>query len=508
MASGGGQGAIKAGQAFVGLALDDSDFVKGLERAKKQLKTTAGYLVRTGAAIGAAGGAILAPITKIFTDVVERGSTLKGLADRLGMTVEKTSVLATGFEAAGVSLDEFGGIMDGVNNKIMEAASSNTELITGLRGLNGKVLAALPPEERITAIFEAFKGITLTADQANEAQKLGMDKLLPSLKKGKDGYDAINEAGAKGFMNVGQAEQSKALMKAYTETWMSLKYTIMEVGAALLPTADQINSVMGYVREGTGFIKKFITQNKTLVAILAGVGVALVAAGIALVAFAAVASVVGTAISAIIAIVSAFGVVANVVFAPITLTVLAVVAAVGLLAVALAGVGYLFATQTEAGGEMFAQLSAQAKGFTDTFKEAWGGIGDAISDGNLLLAANIAFSGLNVIWKKALLKMTEGWVGFKGSFVDGFRDIVAGVKLMFLDFGAWLSRSMGAILRPVFKKIAQGLRAVNADEWAAKFEAASNVTDEDINRQRDADKADVLKDRAAKHSCDKFQRRV
>ena len=111
-ATGGGAGAIKAGQAFVGLALDQSEFVKGLEAAQKRLKTFAGYMARTGVAIGAMGSVITAPLIKLFADVVDRGSSIKGLADRFGSTAEEVSVLATGFEAAGGTLEEFGASMD------------------------------------------------------------------------------------------------------------------------------------------------------------------------------------------------------------------------------------------------------------------------------------------------------------------------------------------------------------------------------------------------------------
>jgi hypothetical protein len=488
-------GAIKAGQAFVGLALDQSEFVKGLETAQKRLKTFAGYMARTGVAIGAAGGAITAPLVKFFADALDRGSNLKVLSDRLGETVESTSTLATGFEAAGVNLEEFGGVMGGLRSKITAAADANGELIDGMRGLNGRTLLGKGVDTQLDAIAESFTRITLASDQAEQAEKLGLTSILPYLKKGKAGIDELRAAGAKGMISKDEAERSNETMKAYTETWQSLKYTLLDVGKAFLPTSAQIQLAMGWVRKATTSTRDFIEKNQTLIMVIGGIGAALVAAGVALVTFGYAAALAGTLISAVIATISAVATVGGI-LSGISLPLLAIVAGVALLAAGLAGLGYLFVTETEAGQAMFAALSDDVTAFGALFKTTYGGIVEAVQKGDLSLAFEIAMAGIDVAWKRTSLKLTAGWTVLKDDFVDGWHNMITAVKLIFSDFGGWLAKQMGSVMKPVFDLAAEALDLIGDKRGADAFRKVGGLSPEQMDEARDKVRAGILGDAA------------
>lgn len=55
---------------------------------------------------------------------------------------------------------------------------------------------------------------------------------------------------------------------------------------------------------------------------------------------------------------------------------------------------------------------------------------------------------------KAVLWWTETWNAFKGSFVDRWHDIVAGVKLMFWDLTVWIARTFSGAIEKLFRAAA------------------------------------------------------
>lgn len=59
-------------------------------------------------------------------------------------------------------------------------------------------------------------------------------------------------------------------------------------------------------------------------------------------------------------------------------------------------------------------------GLAKTFGETWDGIVDAISSGNLEVAAKIAWKGMEVVWQKGVNWVSGLWRGFTSYFVEAF----------------------------------------------------------------------------------------
>jgi hypothetical protein len=112
--SGGGAsaGAIRAGAAFVEIFGKDR-LSPLLDALKAKFNAFGSFLTKIGGAGLAAGTAILAPITGLFTAAVDRGKDLQILADRMGTTVEAVSALGYAFETIGVQSDQFGDAVGG-----------------------------------------------------------------------------------------------------------------------------------------------------------------------------------------------------------------------------------------------------------------------------------------------------------------------------------------------------------------------------------------------------------
>jgi len=252
-----------------------------------------------------------------------------------------------------------------------------------------------------------------------------------------------------------------------------------------------LKDLAAWVVTATKQASAWIDQNRGLVVSVARIAAVVLGAGAALVALGTAVSLAGFAIGGLVTLFSALGTVVGVIGSVLG----ALLSPIGLVAAALVGLGYLFATQTDAGKRMTDELKAGFVSLAETAKTAWGGIVDAIQAGDLGLAARIALAAVNVEWAKAVLWWTEKWNAFKGIFVDGWHDAVAGLKLMFWDFTAWIARTFSAAIEKLVKATAWVAEKVGLDDLARNLRENFDFSDENINRNRDRIKNQILDDR-------------
>ncbi len=266
-----------------------------------------------------------------------------------------------------------------------------------------------------------------------------------------------------------QVKKATEAQLAFGEATRALQY-------AMLPLLEIFTPIVKQVAE-------FVKQNAGLVRIIA-----LVAGG--LLAFGAAAWAVGAAVGGVVAVVG--GLISA------GTTVAGVFAAIGwpvaLLVAAVAGLGVAFFTLTETGRDAVDGLKTGLGELLTTAKTTWGGIVAAVGKGDLGLAAKIALAGVSVEWAKAVLWWTEKWNGFKGIFVDGWHDVVAGVKLMFWDLAAWITRTFSEVIGGMLDAARWTARQLGADDLAAKLDGF-DASDANINRNRDLIKNGILDDR-------------
>jgi hypothetical protein len=480
-------GAIRAGQAFVELFAKDNRLYRALDQAKKGLsqfasfaaKSMGGGIAALGTPMTAMGNQLLNPIKALFAEVAGRGAGIDSMAKRFGTTTENISELAFGFEKAGVDLKQFGGVMDGLAGRIVTAANANEELIDGLRGLNGRQLINKDIGTQLDMIAEKFKTIVLAEDQIKVAADLGLSSILSALKKGKAGIDEYRQAArdAGGVVSPEEAARSAAVMKSLTDAWQTVKYAILEVGSALLPTTGETKSLLEQFRAGVKTVREWTAENRGLIRSVAAIGAGLVAAGAVMAGVGGAITVMGTIAGPVFA---AIGTAVGLTIAAVKLLavgVLALVSPIGAVAIAVGGLAYLFATQTESGREMVSEtksnfsvladtISTQLGKTAETAKSTWASITSALKQGDLKGAAEVALGGVRVEWARGMMFLTGMWNAFKATFVDTFHDACSVVEVAWNDLTAAIEtvwNEMTSAIGEAFLEVVEGILSAAAD---------------------------------------------
>ncbi len=479
-------GGIRAGKAFVEFGLDMSPLLKGLEQIKAKLNNTGALFTQLGAGLAGAGTAMLAPLTALLTGAAEHSRDIGSLATQFSTTTQTMSGLAAGFESIGVGFDSFTGLLDSLSNKML----NNDVLLQQLTG-NVYRLARIPLPQALGEIADAFAQMTNSQQKAQLAQELfgsSWRRILPYLEQGKAGIDKLTEAGSRFTIDPERVAKGEATMAGFSAILTELKFTLLDVGAAILPTTQAIGGIVDWIKTAGSQVRSWISDNKELIAITALVGGGLLAAGTALTLFGGAAFGAAAIVGGIVIAFKALAAVVALVASPL-----------GLVTAAVGGLGYLFVTQTEVGKGMFNDLKAGFVDLAETGKEAWGGMSDAFKKGDLAGAANIAFLGISVYWRKFVLGITQGWNAFKDFFVDGWTDLSASIGKLMIDLGAFILRNLLSPLQKVLGTVADVVDIADS-ESASKIRGAlgGGMSDEEINRARDEAKKDIDAGRDAK----------
>lgn len=417
--AGGGSGAVRAGRAFIELFAQDNKLYRSLDQAQARLKKFGAFSAKIGLAASAGGGAVLAPMTKFFTDAVSRGAKIDQLAKRFGLTTESVSELAYAFDKGGVSLGEFEGVLGGLSSRIIAAADANTDVIDGLASFrtNGRQLLAMPLDQALDRIADAFTHISKAQDQASQAEGifggagLGM---LEVLKKGSAGLAAWKkEAGERGaVLNQEDATRATVAMRAYTDTMLAAKLAIGEIGRALVGGSDGVKQLSDRIIAAIQVGREWIAANRDVIVTIAKVAVGVSAVGAALVALAPVFVGAAAAIGVLVAVVKLAAA-----------ALLAVLSPVGLVVAAVVGLGYAFSKQESSGRGMLASLKAGFADLATIATTAWGGIAAALESGNVKGAIEIAVAGIKAAWAQGMVFLTEKWMWFENNILSGLRKI-------------------------------------------------------------------------------------
>ncbi len=486
---------IRAGAAYVELFVKDNRLTKGLAAAAAMLKAFGAGLTGIGTQMLGVGAALAAPFVlaaKVFT---EMGSDLIDMSQRTGVSVEALSELGFAAEQSGADMETLEAGLRKMQKLVVEAAGGSKEARDALDklGLSVADLKALAPDEQFKLIADKLSKIenpALRAALAMDVFGKSGTKLLPLMNDGAAGIEALQEKARKLGLTISTADAAAA--EEFGDTldvvWKVIKRGAFSVGAALVPSLMELAN---WIITTSKDVAEWIDRNRELVVSVAKIVAVVLGVGAALVALGAAVSLAGFAVSGLVTLFYALGTVIGVIGSVLG----ALLSPIGLVVAALVGLGYLFATQTDAGKQMTDELKAGFVSFAETAKTAWGGIADAIQAGDLELAARIALAAVNLEWAKAVLWWTEKWNAFKGLFVDGWHDAVAGLKLMFWDFTAWIARTFSFAIEKLVKATAWVADKIGLDDLAKNLRENFDFSDENINRNRDRIKNQILDDR-------------
>ena len=471
--SGGQGGAIRAGQAFVELSASDKSLLAALDRAKARVQAFGATVARAGAGLAAGGASILAPITGLFAAAVERGASLDDLARQLGTTVESVSGLGYAFETAGLQMEQFADLAKSLDQKLSQALDGNDEAATAFRrlGLSAAEVARMDLPERLETVGNALNRVTLASDRSEFALKLlggSGAKALRIFERGPGTLgrlaDQARDVGA--IMSGETARSAVEVSRAFNQAWSSIKYAALAVGEALLPNAEAIKEVSRAVVNVARQVREWIGRNQFLVTTVVAVGAALVVAGGALVGLGGAITLAGTAIGGIATAFSALFTAVSLVVSPLAVIPVALAA--------IAGTGYLLATQTEAGQALTetigTELTTAWRTMADAAVESWAGIASAMRRGDLAAAGEIALAGLTIAWQQALLSIRTLWEGFKRYLGDSWSVITAGFRMAFVDAAEGIKSVFAELVQSLLGMAGRLAGALGKDQLAADID--------------------------------------
>lgn len=488
--------AINAGDAFVRLVAKD-ETGKGLKGVEKKLKHWGDSIIAVGSKVFAAGMLIDGAFDAAVLHFAEAGTEMTKMSAQTGISVENLSTLGFAADQSGISMEDLAVGMKHMQKTLGEAASGSKEAQKHLArlGLTVNDLAAMSPDEQFTAIAEAMSKIGNPTQRAAMAMEIfgrhGV-ALLPLLNQGANGIREMQQVARDWGLEMSTKDASAAmdLGKSLRMLTAMFKMLVFQIGSAAAPAfkkvrdfiAPIVRDTITWVRENNGLV---VSITKIGLAI-AGLGVAIIAVGVAFKIAALGVAIFGVAMAIVKALIM-----------PETLILSAFV--IGLIAAGGAAIKF---------GNAF-------QGVGETIKSAWGGIADAVKAGDLTLAGEIAVAGLKVVWIGFKQWFTEIWdrmvynvatamniIGAKWDKMlevmkAGWIGVQVGMHLMSTEEGErqlnenaarraknqMIRRAAQTGLQQSFAKKQQGrIDEMNAAE--AELEALKNKASDELNKSR------------------------
>ncbi|MFI4912427.1 MAG: phage tail tape measure protein [Sedimentisphaeraceae bacterium JB056] len=459
-----GSNDIKAGAAYVQLYVENSRFLRGLKSAQAKLKAFGAGTAKIGSLISAGAAAAGAPLLAAAKRFASFGDSIDKSSKRTGMSAESLSALGFAAEQSGSNMEQLENGIRRMQRTIEYAGdglSTYTRALDKL-GLSADSLKGLSTDQQFDLIAKSLNKIEDPSKKAAVAMEIfgrSGTSLLPML----DNLEALKqEAKELGLViDSDQAASAAELTDAVNRVKRSVGALAFNVGSAL---ADALTKAAKKITDFAVKTGKVIKENKSLIlsiakiiAITAGVGAALVAAGGII---SGLASAVGGIITVIKTASSIFGALATAV--SLLASPLALITA-GLIAVS----GYLVLT-SEKGKAAIGSLSAMFAHLKEIAFTTLGGIKDALVSGDLSLAAKIAWLGIKAAFLEGASRVKAIWFSLRSKLLGVWEDIWFSMKEIAIkyDIAEPILKSFHRIQK-AFKKVQQFFANHFAEIWAA-----------------------------------------
>ncbi len=385
-----GRADILAGRSYVELLLKDKGFSSGLDAAGAKFKSVGKGMAIVGAAITGAGAAIVTPLLEMTREFAATAAGIFNMSQRTHESTANLELMAYAAQETGTEIE-----------KVQQAIFKTQKEGKNFDQLAAQVASIQDPAKQSEKAIELF------------GKKAGpfIVPLLRQLPELKARFDELGLA-------KGLSEKDVATGKKLNSTFLDLTEVIKSarnvIGAALAPTVKAATDVIIGIAKS---IRDWIDEHRELFVTLLKVGTALIGVGAAITVLGGIVAATGFAFTGIS---TALGVMASVLGA--------IVSPIGLAVAAVAGLATWFATSTESGQAMVTSLKGWFSDLLGTAEDTFGGIADALSAGDISLAAKVLWAGLNVLW----LEGTEGirgiWYSMTDSLAKAWFTVVAGVE--------------------------------------------------------------------------------
>lgn len=420
---GGNASAVKAGEAFFEVNVDDKGVLPALKRFTNKFASVGAGLRQAGLTAASAGALALTPMLALMGAAVDRADKMQDIAERFGETTEAISALSFAAERAGMTFEELQDGFKKLDELVKRGLDGDGKALAALNqmGTSAREFSELDLTQKLTTIADAFEGMT---DPLQRSKFLfdtfgeNARKFLPLIEQGSAGLrEQFQRAADVGDVVTSEQGRAAAKMKdAWDDTLKSIKNTLLSVGYAMFGFSDSVEGGSQSIVQLLKHVREWVAENAGLIRLLAQVATGMLAVGAASFALGKGIALIGPAITLMKTVaVTAFAVVKGAILAalsPIGLIVTGV-AALG------AGIATILLTTTETGAEIRKRMG---EAFTDVgaiAKETWGGIVDFIKKGDLESAFEIAGAGISAAWHRIILGLMRAWRDFGKDIIDG-----------------------------------------------------------------------------------------
>lgn len=501
---------IRAGRAYVELGVSDK-LAAGLKRAQARLQAFGAGVTAIGGKLAVGGAAMLAPFIASAGVFIKAGDQLDKMAARTGISVEALSELGYAASQSGTNIETLEKGIRTLQRSIADAGrglATQTDALEDL-GLTYAMLTNLNPEQQFKTVAEAISRIEDPSKRAALAMMLlgrAGTMLLPLMQDGAAGMEALqDQARALGLtISTETARDAAILGDRLDDLKRVVRAGAIVIGSTLAPALLKVTKL---VTSAAVAANDWIRENKTFVAIAAAVAASVLAAGLTFVVLGAVISGVG-AVFGLLA--TAVGVASSVLGA--------ILSPIGLVVAAVAGLGVAILKYSGAGAAALQWLGEQFGALKEAVGPVVQGIVNALTAGDIQLAARVLWAGLNVVWENGVAALNSIWIGGLKVLVGAVGSVWTGVQTSlataFLAIGnawhgvigsmnrAWISfaagvKSIWANTVAIAKKGAIELRnVVDPTYWTAgrdkaKVDDALRARTTEIANEKDADLAAV-----------------
>lgn len=385
----------------------------------------------------------------------------------MGVTAER-AIQYVGGKLASVTGSLFrrvGGVaasaVTGSLTTVADSASDATEAITAtdrasrlLAGTSSRIAALVSGLRtaalRVAGLAAAITGPSLAA--ARSFATASKEIVKQAIENGTSLEAAIEgKYGTQSMINKGDIQAGVQLADVLDELKKASSALWAQIGAAAIPI---LKSATETTLAWTRGLTQFVAENRSAIA-----------AAISFAAKIGAVAAAGLAISGITAI-----------WGQVAVVLSAIVSPLGLVAIGFGTLFYLFPQLRDAAGQVVAYLAPWFQRLGAIFGETIGGIKDALMSGDLRLAADVLWKGLELAWLTGSEKLRET-----------YRTITTALLTVFSDAFAALEAATANTMNSIRKQLIGGVVAVQ--------NAVASV--QAFVRGGDASKANALRERAA-----------
>lgn len=434
-------GQIRAGAAYVELALKDGKYMKGLTNAQKKLSVFSTAVTSIGKVVMTAGLVVGAAVGFAVKKFMGLGDQLDKMSARTGFSSEALSELAFAAQQSGTDIETFEKNIRKMQDTLGQGAKAPDEAKRALRalGLSISALKNLSPEKQFEVIAERMNLIKDPTKKASIALSLfgrSGTALIPML----DNMKALREE-ARRLGIVISSEDTKAaasLEDAWGRLKMQFNSSFVQIGGALAPALEALSARLSSTM---GNVVKFLKENRGLVVSFAKMVIAAIAAGAAIYALGKVIAGVAFLVKGLIFTIA---IVKGVIMAVVSVITF-LTTPFGLIIALIAAVGVALVQFTVGFGAVGESLKASFGSVLSYLSETFQGIKQAFEAGDFSLAVKIFWLSVKVAFLEGITWIREKWIMLKAFISDIWIGLWYGVKDVYSAAAWWLVDAWSAL---------------------------------------------------------------